>query len=300
MDITGLKYFIAAALHLNFTKAANECHITQTAMSLHIAKLEEELNFKLFHRNNRKVTLTNGGRVFLEEAQKITRDYKAAIRRSVSASLGYEGMIKIGFTNYFERISLPQFIRAFHERYPKIEIIINQNEHWMMIDEIKYGNSDVALVLPYEFETNLDIGMEKVASFNICAVVSKDHPFAALSEVPADMLKDETVIIIGAEELPSIYKRMWRDWTKFGLEPKSILETKSLDSILLMVESGFGIALLPSYIGEIHNKNLEFVNLAGEAVTLDTSLVYSKSNENPALKLFLDVLKEIKADEEGF
>ncbi|HVI39848.1 MAG TPA: LysR family transcriptional regulator [Anaerovoracaceae bacterium] len=64
MDIRSLKYFISAAQNLNFTKAASECFITQTAMSLSIAKLEEELNFKLFYRCNHRVKLTDSGEVF--------------------------------------------------------------------------------------------------------------------------------------------------------------------------------------------------------------------------------------------
>lgn len=64
MDIRGLKYFISAAECLNFTRAAKECFITQTAMSQHIANMEKELGFQLFRRNNRNVELTTAGRDF--------------------------------------------------------------------------------------------------------------------------------------------------------------------------------------------------------------------------------------------
>ena len=67
MDIRGIKYFISAAECLNFTRAARECFITQTAMSQHIANMEKELGFQLFRRNNRNVELTPAGRDFYEQ-----------------------------------------------------------------------------------------------------------------------------------------------------------------------------------------------------------------------------------------
>jgi DNA-binding transcriptional LysR family regulator len=87
MDIRGLESFISVAEHRSFTKAANACFITQTAMSLRIAKLEKELQFKLFWRNHRSVTLTPGGRVFLEEARRLVARYEDAVHRSRGASL---------------------------------------------------------------------------------------------------------------------------------------------------------------------------------------------------------------------
>jgi DNA-binding transcriptional LysR family regulator len=261
-------------------------------MSLHIAKLEGDLGFKLFYRDNRKVTLTNGGKVFLEEARKIIKEYEDGVLRGLNASLGFEGILKIGFTNYIERLFFPEIVNLFHRQYPKTKLIINQSEQWQMIDEVRDGTHDLALVFPYELEKDPDICIEKIADYTIEVVVNKDHPFATSPAISVSMLNNESVIIIGSKELPSIYKRMWMDWKHLGLEPKAIIETKSLDSILFMVESGLGLALLPSYIREIHSNNLCSVPLTGEAMTLDTSVAYLHSNNNPVIKPFLEVLRE--------
>lgn len=292
MDIRSLRYFISAAHYLNFTKAANECFITQTAISLNIAKLEEELNFKLFYRNNHRVTLTAGGRVFLEEAQKMLNCYENAVTRGYSASLGYEGVLKIGFPNYMERLFLPKVVKLFHKRYPKIELDIKQDEQWIMTDEIKNGTNDITMVFPYELEKDGDICVEKLATYQICAVVNQEHRFAQLPKVNAQMLENETFIIIGSDMLPNIYRRMWSEWTEYGFKPKKIIETKSLDSILFMVEIGFGIALLPSYIKQVPSQELVFVDLEGDNLHLDMVVAYLRSNNNPALKLFLGILED--------
>ena len=82
MDIRGLKYFISAAECLNFTRAAKECFITQTAMSQHIANMEKELGFQLFRRNNRNVELTTAGRDFYEQMKAVVHSYDNAVRHS--------------------------------------------------------------------------------------------------------------------------------------------------------------------------------------------------------------------------
>ena len=97
MDIRCLKYFVSVAKHMNFTRAAKECFISQTAMSQHISKMEEELGFKLFYRNNRYVELTPGGKVFLEEATNLLRKFDHAVFWSSVASMDYTGQLRVGF-----------------------------------------------------------------------------------------------------------------------------------------------------------------------------------------------------------
>ena len=96
MDIRGIKYFISAAECLNFTRAARECFITQTAMSQHIANMEKELGFQLFLRNNRNVELTPAGRDFYEQMKLVVHGYDNAVRHSRNLSSGGEVLQQFG------------------------------------------------------------------------------------------------------------------------------------------------------------------------------------------------------------
>ena len=124
MDIRCLKYFVSVAKHMNFTKAAQECFISQTAMSQHISRMEEELGFKLFYRNNRRVELTPGGKVFLEEATNLLRKFDYAVFWGSVASMDYTGHLRIGFLSYTEKRFLPQLLKIFHSRNPRVEIVL--------------------------------------------------------------------------------------------------------------------------------------------------------------------------------
>jgi DNA-binding transcriptional LysR family regulator len=290
MDIRSLKYFLSAARHLNFSVAAKACYVTQTAMSLCIAKMESELNFKLFYRTNHMMQLTPAGTVFRDEVQKTLMCYEDAVKRGYSASLGYEGILRIDFPNYLERLFVPKLVKLFHQSYPKIEIILCQNEQWIINDRLKNGECDIALVFPYELEDNEDICIEKMAVYKSCVATSPNHRFAALSKVTVEMLKNETLIIMGPEQMPYLYRRMLNSFEEYGVEVKSFIEVKSIASILALVEAELGIGLMLSYIKQAASQEFVFVDLEDYPVLVGISFAYLRSNDNPALKLFLDII----------
>ncbi len=79
MKIEKLYYFLSVAKHLNFTKAAQECHIAQPAISMQMNSLEEELGFLLFDRKSRKVKLTDAGDVFFQTISQFMKDYESSV-----------------------------------------------------------------------------------------------------------------------------------------------------------------------------------------------------------------------------
>ena len=292
MDIRSLKYFLSAARHLNFSEAANECYITQTAMSLCIARMENELKFKLFYRTNHMMQLTPAGSVFRDEVQKTLKYYDDSVKRGYSASLGYEGILRIDFPNYLERLYVPKLAKHFHQAYPKIEIKLDQNEQWIINDRLKNGECDIALVFPYELEDSDHICFERPEMYPSCLAVSPNHRFAALSKVNVDMLNSETLIVMGPEHMPNLYRRMLNSFEKYGVKVKDFIEGKSIASILAFVEAELGIAIMLSYIKQAASQNLVFVDLDDYHELVAISFAYLRSNDNPALKLFLDMIRK--------
>ncbi|HVI39847.1 MAG TPA: LysR family substrate-binding domain-containing protein [Anaerovoracaceae bacterium] len=218
--------------------------------------------------------------------------YENAVSRAYRISLGNEGILKIEYPNHMERVFLPRLIELFHKRYPQIELIIKENEQWAMADEIKNGETDIAVIFPYELERNTDICLEKMATYNICAVVNPNHRFANLSKINIEMLANETIIMMGRKQMPNVYQRFTNKFIECGVEPKKVIETKSMGSILFMVEIGLGIAFAPSYIKQVGNQNVVFLDLEDEAFMADIAIAYLRSNENPVFKLFMDMLKK--------
>ncbi len=291
MDIIGLGYFVSAAEHLNFTKAADECCITQTAMSLHVAKIEKELGFQLFFREHRAVRLTPGGQAFYQEALKITRQYKESVQRCARVAAGSEGMLRIGFTNYIERTFLPDLIARFHTDYPRIEIILNKNSHNRGVDDLKDAFNDVCVVFPYDVEDYQEIALRRLDTYRICAVVHRNHPLAERTSIRMKELEKSPVVVHSRAESPRLYGRVRTDWEACFFDPETIIEADSADSMLFMVEAGFGNALMPSYVSQLQNDRIRVIPLEDVEISVHMAIASLKHPKNPAVKLFLDALQ---------
>lgn len=141
MDTQKLIYFIAAVKHLNFTKAANECHIAQTAMSRYISSLERELGFQLFYRDNRNVSLTAAGESFYQEAVLLTEGLERAAAQARLIANGYEGVLRIGFGPSAERELVVSSMEQFVQRYPKVELICLEYNYSLLVDHLAHAFS---------------------------------------------------------------------------------------------------------------------------------------------------------------
>ena len=293
MDIFYLKNFLSVAKYLNFTKAAAECGLTQTAMSTQIFKMEEELGFKLFERNNRTVRLTKAGEQFFLDTANLLETYNANVGRAKSISEGIEGLIKIGFPNYIGRIDMPEVTGEFSKRYPETGIEIIQNENWLLLDQLKYNKADIVQTFPYDLSSIEDVRTIKVGSFRMLAAVNSTHSLAEHSELTIDMINNETIIIHEDSNMPELNTQMFQDWSKSGIKPQKTVLTKGLDSILFMVEAGYGISFVPVFINlPTHSTKIKFIPIKDFDIKMDIVLAYRESNSNPVLKKYVEFASE--------
>ena len=125
MDISTIRCFVSVARCLNFTKAARECHITQTAMSKKINSLENELGAALFYRDNRQVELTPAGIEFLSRSGVLLEAYADAVYHTQNVANGFESSLKLGIGVY-EHLILHNVLSQYASVFPKADIICSQ------------------------------------------------------------------------------------------------------------------------------------------------------------------------------
>ncbi|KIP26977.1 LysR family transcriptional regulator [Bacillus thuringiensis] len=124
MELRHIRYFLALAEELNFSRAAEKLHIAQPPLSKQIKELEEEIGANLFNRTKRHVELTNAGQVFLDKAYQILDQVEQACISTRLTSTGTEGELVIGFSGSVQ--DLIQTIQRYRERYPKVGIVLQQ------------------------------------------------------------------------------------------------------------------------------------------------------------------------------
>lgn len=296
MDIQGLRYFISAAEYLNFTQAAKVFSITQTAMSLHIAKIEEELGFQLFIRSKRMVELTTAGRVFYNRALDVVRNYEDAVQNGVRTARGGEGHLCVSVSGYFEGLLVLPHLKVYDERHPSInlwtEIVLPQ----YMMEMLRHGDTDVAICLPYDFAEDPDFMIYPFRTDEIGVIMSKDHPFAKLDKVTPEMIRTEKVVALGPRNVPISYRTMRSSWAVSGIKPLEIIETHSFEDTLLTVSMNRGVALLPKYVEDHTTCGLKFLPFDLEPKpTMDLALVWLKNHRNPAVPELIDFFRDVLA-----
>ncbi len=125
MELRHLRYFIAVAEELHFTKAAERLHIAQPPLSQQIQQLEAELEVKLFDRKTkRQVELTEAGKVFLQEAYQLLVQLEKAVALTQRTGRGETGQLRIGFTSLVIYDLLPVILRQFREQFQEVELVL--------------------------------------------------------------------------------------------------------------------------------------------------------------------------------
>ncbi|PEC57588.1 LysR family transcriptional regulator, partial [Bacillus wiedmannii] len=124
MELRHIRYFLALAEELNFSRAAEKLHIAQPPLSKQIRELEEEIGAKLFNRTKRHVELTSAGKVFLNRAYQILDQVEQACISTRLTSTGFEGELVMGFSGSVQDLIQP--IQEFHKQYPEIGIVLQQ------------------------------------------------------------------------------------------------------------------------------------------------------------------------------
>jgi len=145
MTIAQLKYLLAVAKHLNFTKASQECFVTQPTLSMQIQKLEEELGVIIFDRNKKPIKVTEIGKKIIEQAKVIVSE-SSRINDLVQQEKGYiGGDYKLGIIPTLIPTFLPMFLKSFIKKYPKVNIEIFEKPTQQIVNEIHEGKLDAGI-----------------------------------------------------------------------------------------------------------------------------------------------------------
>ncbi|HEX9080230.1 MAG TPA: LysR family transcriptional regulator [Desulfuromonadaceae bacterium] len=237
MDVRQLGYFLEVARHGSFTRAAEALHVAQPAVSMAIRKLEEELDLVLFNRQDRKVTLTAEGEVFIEHARRVLADLKAAGEEMADLRGLGKGEVRIGIppmSAYF----FPDIIRDFKERYPNLSLSVYGEGGWRIQKMIVQWELDMGIIagrnVPETLDTRLFVREEVV----IC--VPPGHPFADRSGVPfAEFIREPLLFFKEGYYLRELLLEMLKD---AGEEPRIVFETNLFSLVKPLIRNGLGIS----------------------------------------------------------
>lgn len=156
MNIRDLTYFLALIEHKNFAKAAEACFVSQPALSIQIKKLEEELNVQLFERQNKSFLITHHATLLAEKAKCILHEVQNMKILAQMLQNPFEGEIKIGVFPTLAPYLLPKIIPVLSDAFPKLTIYLLEEKTNTLIELLKQGQIDLALLSEPIEETILE------------------------------------------------------------------------------------------------------------------------------------------------
>lgn len=287
MELRHLRYFVAVAEELHFTRAAERLGIKQPPLSLQIRHLEREVGTPLFRRLKRGIELTETGGVLLEEARRILDQVERTKAGVQSHARGAAGRIHLGFAGatYVHRLVIA-IILAYRERYPGVDLLPEQSNTARLVAGLRSAEIDVAFVRPPIIDPE-GLSLEPLVDEPMMIVLPESHVRARDRSMPLVALAPEPMILFPRAIGPGFYDTIIASCHRAGFSPKLGQEASQTVSIAHMVAAGFGVSIVPQSLQQIRAEGVAYLRIEGEAPRALVSLAYRRSDRSPVVRNFV-------------
>lgn len=282
-----IRYFITACHYMNFTKAAEELHLTQPGLSKAIRELESQCGAALWERHHNSLALTPAGRVFLEQARKFQDQYEPLEATARSLGSG-EALLRIGLVPMCGNTIFPGLHRALQEAWPQLRIITTEATGPILYSLLDQQEIDLALCVtnhlpeaPYHCRVLKDS--------RLMLFVHKDHPLATRSSVDLKNLEDEPLVLFTDQFGQTRYLR--RLFAACQVHPHVLHQTSQVFTILEYIRHQAALGFLSEEFAQ-DEKNLVAIPV-NQIATGHVNFVWNRDpNQFPALKRFLAFVED--------
>ncbi|WP_062106940.1 LysR family transcriptional regulator [Bacillus niameyensis] len=292
-----LLVFITVAEKRNFSRAAEELHMTQPAVSQYIQALERDFGTRLLERNNKYVGLNKAGEIVYHHAKEILGLYSKMQRLIDDTTNKTSGPLTIGASYTFGEYVLPRIMVKMLDQYPLVKPNISIGNTKEIAELVLQNQLDVGIV-EGEFKSKKLI-IEPFAKDTMYVVVGRQHPLAKVEgEIKPSELKDETWIVredgSGTRDASEAMFRL------LAIDPANLMEFGSIQLIKESVEAGIGISMLSHWAirKELSMGVLQILNVQGLPFTREFSIVTTSPFRTKALDTFIDMVRKERIDKD--
>ncbi|SFF86105.1 LysR family transcriptional regulator [Neptunomonas qingdaonensis] len=285
MNSKQLRYFHEVARLQSFSKAAETLHIAQPAISMSIQKFERQLDIRLFHRNDRKISLTDEGQRLFRHAAIILKNIDDAESEMRELKGLTQGSVRIGIPSMLGSYYFPPILMAFKHLHPKLNLEVIEGGTWQLQQMVEHGELDLGVIVS-EFVPEI-LHTELFLQEQMLVTVSKDHRFATQQSVTYEDFFSEELVMF--QEGYFHRKIVDRIAAQIGAKPNIGFETNLIPLIKSIVKQGFGISTL---LGMVIEDDDDLIALPfSQPVRLDLSIAWNKdrylSQANQAFVRFM-------------
>ena len=285
MELRHLRYFVAVAEELNFTRAAQRLHTAQPSLSQQIQDLEQEVGVPLFIRTKRSVKLTAAGTAFLDEARLTLAQARRAVASAREAGQAGERTLVLGFGPAAEIKLFPGTLTSLRASYPKLRLEFRSMTTLEQREALLHNEIDLAFLRPPIHEPSLKA--IPVLREQLVAVLPADHPLAGEGPLDFAELSGYPFIEVSPLDAGNLFDLVRAAARERGVQLNTIQQVVNVLTMLALISLGEGYTLLPDYAESLVFRNVTTRRLTPPAIEADLLMAWRKgdpSSENAALR----------------
>jgi len=285
IELRQLRYFLAVAEHLNFTRAAEQMGIAQPPLSQHILALERQLNVKLFVRSRRNVALTAEGEALVSFARRLNNTTQMAAQVVQAISRGEDGPLALGaiFSSIYAVI--PRILPPFIRKFPKVKLHLQEMTISQQISALKEHRIDAGILRGPISEPEL----EAVTLFQeqFVAVVPSGHEFCKEKTLTLAQIASQPLIRIYPTANRDFSRRMFGALLDKGHKLNIVQEVSDTHTLIGLVAAGVGVSLVPASLQNLQIAQVKYVPVREKTPITTLQLVYNRENSSAVLRNFV-------------
>ncbi|WEN13840.1 LysR substrate-binding domain-containing protein [Rhodanobacter sp. AS-Z3] len=294
-DLRQLRYFVAVAEELSFTRAALRLHLSQPPLSQQVRALEEDLGVRLLERTKRHVELTEPGRVFLDQARQILAKADEARSQVTAAAAGYSGQLRLAYSvSVSFHPALPQALLRYSQIAPRVALQLSEMYTEPQYAALLGGQIDVGFVrdVPAHPQAARSVRLNVIDREPLLLALPIGHPLAGRSSLHLAEVAGDAFVSQPRQLVATLYDRLVKLATRAGFQPTIIQHAQQINGLLALVAGGLGLALVPASMRVVRLAGVSYVPLEDADAYLLLALASRAQDTSPVLQQFLATVAE--------
>ena len=292
MELRHLRYFLAVAEALNFTKAAAQLRVAQPALGRQVQDLEDEIGVDLLKRSTRGVILTAEGKLFLEEVRELLKRADESVEKVRALARGEYGELRIGYAPSPTVEILPPALAGFQKAVPRVKVLLHDLSSDELITGLQNATLELAIMVEPTGDQTAGIEFELLRTYPLCVALPASHPFTRLKTITLEMVASEPLVGLRRKDYSEYSHFLDRVFAPISAKPRIAVECDSASSMITEVEAGKGIALSNTIFKLVAGKRLIYRPLTGTTEVLSVGIARAKKGDvTPAGEKFCEVLR---------
>jgi len=295
MELRHLRYFLAVAEELNFTRAAKRLNIAQPPLTRQIKALETELGIALIDRSAYHIELTRAGSVFAGDIARILGELRLAVASAKRAARGTVGQLRVGFTESasFNPLVTSAF-RAFRAGHPDVEVSLEERQSLELCKSLREGRSDLAFVRP-PLKSAEGLVLHALHDEDMLVALPGSHRLASAESVELRELENESFILYPRAVRPGLADAVVAACELAGFTPRVEQYAPQLSSTINLVAASLGISIVPQSMRGMQPNAVSYLPIRGRPLRASLALAHRAGEASAAVLEFVAITRRLDA-----